>query len=91
MMPNIILVAESGSSESEDEEAETGEEYSAELAALTSEISMKQQLIEELEKAQKRLNNMKQHYEDKLSQLQAKILATQQERDAVLASYSNFY
>ncbi|XP_073985830.1 kinesin-like protein 31E isoform X2 [Rhodnius prolixus] len=80
---------ESGSSESEDEEAETGEEYSAELAALTSEISMKQQLIEELEKAQKRLNNMKQHYEDKLSQLQAKILATQQERDAVLASYTN--
>ncbi|KAK9506807.1 hypothetical protein O3M35_008674 [Rhynocoris fuscipes] len=79
----------SGSDSDDEEEADKGEVYSAELAALTSEISVKQQLIEELEKAQKRLNNMKQHYEDKLSQLQAKILATQQERDAVLASYTN--
>ena len=84
--PNFFFPSDSDSSESEEE----NEEYSAELANLTSEISIKQQLIDELEKAQKRLNNLKQHYEDKLNQLQAKINATQQERDTVLASFSKF-
>ncbi|KAL1117594.1 hypothetical protein AAG570_003909 [Ranatra chinensis] len=78
-----MTLAESNSSESEEDN-----EYSKEIANLTSEISVKQRLIDELEKAQKRLNSMKQHYEDKLNQLQAKIQATQQERDTVLASFT---
>jgi len=59
--------------------------YSAELAELTSEISVKQQLIEELELSQRRLDIMKHHYEEKLIQLQERIRATQEERDKVLA------
>ncbi|XP_024084016.1 kinesin-like protein KIF21A isoform X2 [Cimex lectularius] len=76
------------SSDSENEEFNKSSEYSAKYASLTSEMSVKQRLIEELEKTQSRLNNMKQHYEDKLNQLQAKIIATQQERDAVLSTYA---
>ena len=79
------------SSSSDDEEAnqadENGGMYSAELAELTSEISVKQQLIEELELSQRRLDIMKHHYEEKLVQLQERIRATTEERDKVLAGY----
>jgi kinesin family protein 4/21/27 len=68
-------------------EEETAQ-YGLELAELTSEISIKQKLIEELERSQKRIQLMRQHYEDKLHQLQERIRATQVERDTVLASFS---
>uniref|UniRef100_A0A1B6C896 Kinesin-like protein n=1 Tax=Clastoptera arizonana TaxID=38151 RepID=A0A1B6C896_9HEMI len=74
--------------DSETESEEKDSEYSQELAELTSEINLKQKLIEELELSQRRLHSMKQHYEDKLLQLQAKIKATQEERDTVLASFT---
>ena len=76
------------SGSSDDDEGNQADEnglYSAELAELTSEISVKQQLIEELELSQRRLNIMKLHYEEKLVQLQERIRATQEERDKVLA------
>ena len=80
-----------GDSSSSDDEANQAEEnggmYSAELAELTSEISVKQQLIEELELSQRRLDIMKHHYEEKLVQLQERIRATTEERDKVLAGY----
>ena len=83
---------EQGSSDEDDDEDEDGNRadaengmYSAELAELTSEISVKQQLIEELELSQRRLDIMKHHYEEKLVQLQERIKATQEERDKVLA------
>ncbi|KAI5710951.1 hypothetical protein M8J75_012795 [Diaphorina citri] len=60
--------------------------YSAELANLTTEIDIKQKLIEELEKSHRRMQGIKQHYEDKFQQLQAKIRSTEEERDKVLAS-----
>ncbi|CAG5083800.1 Similar to Kif21a: Kinesin-like protein KIF21A (Mus musculus) [Cotesia congregata] len=66
----------------EDEEMAMGRE----LEALTSDIDVKQRLIQELEMSQKRLISMKQHYEDKLAQLQARIKDTQEERDKVLNS-----
>jgi kinesin family protein 4/21/27 len=81
---------DSGSSSSDDEANqadENGGMYSAELAELTSEISVKQQLIEELELSQRRLDIMKHHYEEKLVQLQERIRATTEERDKVLAGY----
>ena len=59
-----------------------------ELAELTSEISVKQKLIEELELSQRRLDIMKHHYEEKLVQLQERIRATTEERDKVLAGFS---
>lgn len=83
---------ENDSSNEDDDEDEDGNRqdrengiYSAELAELTSEISVKQQLIEELELSQRRLDIMKHHYEEKLVQLQERIKATQEERDKVLA------
>lgn len=57
-----------------------------ELEALTSDIDVKQRLIQELELSQRRLQSLKQHYEDKLAQLQARIRDTQDERDKVLSS-----
>ncbi|KAL6259324.1 hypothetical protein P5V15_009240 [Pogonomyrmex californicus] len=68
--------------EEDEEEAAMGRE----LEALTSDIDVKQRLIQELELSQRRLQTMKQHYEDKLSQLQARIRDTQEERDKVLIS-----
>ncbi|KZS05819.1 Kinesin-like protein [Daphnia magna] len=80
------------SSSSSDDEANQAEEngglYSAELAELTSEISVKQQLIEELELSQRRLDIMKHHYEEKLVQLQERIRSTTEERDKVLAGFA---
>lgn len=58
------------------------------LAELTCEISIKQKLIDELEQSTQKLNAMKQHYEEKVSQLQNRIKATEQERDAVLSNIS---
>lgn len=51
---------------------------------------MKQKLITELELSQQRLHTMRQHYEEKLLQLQARIKDTQEERDKVLQSFSKF-
>lgn len=58
----------------------------AELAELSHDIDMKQKLIAQLEVSQQRLCTMRQHYEDKLAVLSAKITDTQKERDQVLAS-----
>ncbi|XP_015188090.1 PREDICTED: kinesin-like protein KIF21B isoform X4 [Polistes dominula] len=68
------------------EEDEEEEAMGRELEALTSDIDVKQRLIQELELSQRRLQSMKQHYEDKLAQLQARIKDTQEERDKVLSS-----
>ena len=68
------------------EEDEEEEAMGRELEELTSTIDVKQRLIQELELSQKRLQTMKQHYEDKLAQLQARIRDTQDERDKVLYS-----
>ncbi|PSN35255.1 hypothetical protein C0J52_18156 [Blattella germanica] len=72
--------------DTEEKEEETAQ-YGLELAELTSEIDIKQKLIEELERSQKRIQLMRQHYEDKLQLLQERIRATQEERDTVLASF----
>ncbi|CAB0032006.1 unnamed protein product [Trichogramma brassicae] len=68
------------------EEDEVEEAMGRELENLTSNIDVKQRLIQELELSQRRLQTMKQHYEDKLAQLQARIRDTQEERDKVLTS-----
>ncbi|KAK8733233.1 hypothetical protein OTU49_006540 [Cherax quadricarinatus] len=72
--------------ESSDESGEDKENYNEELADLTSEISIKQKLIEGLEQSQRRLETMRQQYEDKLNVLMNKIRATQDERDKVIAN-----
>ena len=56
------------------------------LAELSGEISLKQRMIEELEKSQRQLQNIRQHYEDKLRNLQDQIKAIERERDQVLNS-----
>ena len=64
-------------------------EFNEELVELTSEISLKQKLIEELETSQKRLQAMKHQYENKLLSLQSKIVTTEEERDRVLKNMSS--
>ena len=56
------------------------------LAEVSGEISLKQRMIEELEKSQRQLQNIRQHYEDKLRNLQDQIKAIERERDQVLNS-----
>ncbi|XP_060515980.1 kinesin-like protein KIF21A isoform X2 [Cylas formicarius] len=63
-------------------------ELNEELISLTNDIDMKQKLIDELELSQRRMQTMRQHYEDKLMQLQLRIQNTQEERDKMLNKYS---
>lgn len=70
-----------------DTESDDKAELNEELVELTSEISLKQKLIEELEASQKRLNAMKHQYENKLMELQNKITVTEEERDEVLKKH----
>ncbi|XP_054161512.1 kinesin-like protein KIF21A isoform X2 [Oppia nitens] len=77
------------SSEESDDESQKAQQEIDEtekaLMALTSEIDLKEKLIIELEKSQKKMSSMRQHYEDKLLQLQNRITETESERDNVLA------
>ncbi|XP_076067796.1 kinesin-like protein 31E [Oratosquilla oratoria] len=70
----------------DDSDYEERENYNEELADLTSEISIKQKLIEGLEQSQRRLEIMRHQYEEKLNVLMNRIKATQEERDKVLAN-----
>ncbi|XP_031825671.1 kinesin-like protein 31E isoform X2 [Nomia melanderi] len=89
---DVEVVQDSASEDDSDDDSDRKEEdeeeaaMGRELEALTSDIDMKQRLIQELELSQRRLQTMKQHYEDKLAQLQARIKDTQEERDKVLHS-----
>lgn len=74
--------------DSDNEEKDVHTKLNEELATLTTDIDMKQKLIDELELSQRRMQTMKQHYEDKLMQLQLRIRDTQEERDKVLQSYT---
>nr|XP_023024328.1 kinesin-like protein KIF21A [Leptinotarsa decemlineata] len=74
-------------SESESEEKELPNELKDELITLMNDIDMKQKLIDELELSQRRMQTMRQNYEDKLMQLQVRIQTTQEERDKILHSY----
>ena len=56
------------------------------LADLAEEISIKQKLVEELEKSQKKILAMKQQYEEKLNLLNNQIQVTSDERDKVMDS-----
>ncbi len=60
------------------------------LADLTCDITIKERLIEELEKSQKRLHSLKNQYEDKLISLQSKIKETEIERDKVLSNFGRY-
>lgn len=89
MDSDIVVEAESeNDTGSESDEKELNNELKDELITLTNDIDMKQKLIDELELSQRRMQTMRQHYEDKLMQLQLKIQTTQEERDKILHSYS---
>ncbi|XP_068168195.1 kinesin-like protein KIF21A isoform X3 [Antennarius striatus] len=72
------------SSDDSDSESDEKEDFQADLANITCEIAIKQKLIDELENSQRRLQTLKQQYEQKLMMLQSKIRDTQLERDRVL-------
>jgi len=57
-----------------------------EFAAITHEIDVKQQLVNELESMQRRITSMQRHYEEKLKLMAETIRATELERDKVLKS-----
>ena len=84
MHVNCIIIDNCDFIDTESDINKVSEEFNEELVELTSEISLKQKLIEELEMSQRRLHTMKQQYETKLLALQDRIVATQEERDKVL-------
>ncbi|XP_050314034.1 kinesin-like protein KIF21A [Anthonomus grandis grandis] len=90
---SMELDQDSDGGNSEDESTSDNEdvnnELNDELITLTNDIDMKQKLIDELELSQRRMQTMRQHYEDKLMQLQHRIQNTQEERDKVLHRYSS--
>jgi hypothetical protein len=61
-------------------------ELDAELVELTSEISLKQKLIEELEMSQKRMEVMKSQYENKLQVRPLGAIEMSQKRMEVMKS-----
>uniref|UniRef100_A0A914XCY5 Kinesin motor domain-containing protein n=1 Tax=Plectus sambesii TaxID=2011161 RepID=A0A914XCY5_9BILA len=80
--------------QSEDDDEEDPEEMKREqedtkcrqdLADLQTEISIKERLVEELERSERRLADVRQLYERKLQELSVKISETEAERDRVLA------
>ena len=62
---------------------DNGRDLSGDLADLSTEISIKEKLIDELESSQKKLQSLKTQYEEKLSLLHNKIKETETERDQV--------
>lgn len=58
-------------------------DLSGDLADLSTEISIKEKLIDELEISQKKIQTLKTQYEEKLSLLHNKIKETETERDHV--------
>lgn len=75
-------------SENEENSKDEHSKLNNQLLTLTNDIDMKQKLIDELELSQRRMQSMRQHYEDKLMQLQLRIRDTQEERDKILQSFS---
>jgi chromosome segregation ATPase len=73
-------------SESDTESDDKAIELQEEINDIQSDIEIKSKLIEQLELSQQRMTIMKQHYEDKLNVLSARIANTQKERDQVLAN-----
>lgn len=73
-------------SDSDSDSDEKADEMQAELNDISSDIELKTKLIEQLELSQQRMQVMRQHYEEKLNLLNAKIINTQKERDQVLAN-----
>ncbi|PAV64803.1 hypothetical protein WR25_01035 [Diploscapter pachys] len=80
--------------ELEDEEDENNEAYAGEkecaalknnLADVQSEINIKEKLIFELEKSERRLAEVRMTYEKKLAELSLRIQQTEAERDRILA------
>jgi kinesin family member 21 len=78
-------------SESDTESDDKATELQAEINDIQSDIEIKTKLIEQLELSQQRMMIMKQHYEEKLNVLSAKITNTQKERDQVLANMGRKY
>ncbi|XP_037283955.2 kinesin-like protein KIF21A [Rhipicephalus microplus] len=86
---DTTLNSENESSDSEAEELEEDKTIDKDLATLTIEISLKQKMIGELEKCQRRLQSMRMWYESKLMQLQQKIRETEMENDRIISNMSS--
>ncbi|XP_015926246.1 kinesin-like protein KIF21A [Parasteatoda tepidariorum] len=77
---------EESTSESESDKTEQEQKLSENVADITCDITLKEKLIRMLEMSQRRIHNMKNYYEDKLAQLQTKILEAEKERDKIISN-----
>ncbi|CAI8047575.1 Kinesin-like protein KIF21A [Geodia barretti] len=79
-----LTVQGSDSSDDSEEEIDDSASLASSVADLSSEINLKEQLVDQLEKAQTNLHVMRQQYEEKMSLLQTQIKNIESERDKVL-------
>ncbi|KAH7948610.1 hypothetical protein HPB51_028460 [Rhipicephalus microplus] len=80
---------ENESSDSEGEELEEDKTLDKDLATLTTEISLTQKMIGELEQCQRRLQSMRMRSEKTLMQLQQKIRGTKMKNDRIVSNLSS--
>ncbi len=69
---------------SEESDSDGEESLASTIAELSSEINLKQQLVDQLERSQKNFAQMRNQYEEKMSVLQTQIRSVEVERDKVL-------
>ena len=75
---------------SDDSDSDGEESLASSIAELSSEINLKQQLVDQLERSQKSFQTMRTQYEDKMSLLQQQIRSVEAERDKVLKEISEW-
>ncbi len=73
---------------SEESDSDDEESLASSIAELSSEINLKQQLVDQLERSQRNFTLMKGQYEEKMTVLQQQIRSVEIERDKVLKEIS---
>ncbi|XP_064385434.1 kinesin-like protein KIF21A [Halichondria panicea] len=76
--------SDGGGGLSDDSESDGEESLASTIAELSSEINLKQQLVDQLERSQKNFAQMRNQYEEKMTVLQTQIRSVEVERDKVL-------
>ncbi len=83
--------SDGGGGLSDDSESDGEESLASTIAELSSEINLKQQLVDQLERSQKNFAQMRNQYEEKMTVLQTQIRSVEVERDKVLKEIGVWY
>ncbi len=79
-----------GQAISDDSDSDGEESLASTIAELSSEINLKQQLVDQLERSQRNFSVMRGQYEEKMTVLTQQIRSVEAERDKVLKGFSKY-